>query len=151
MGFRVETKGFDELDRKLEMAKRRVENAVGATVRTYADIIMEDARRNAPVDEGTLRASFGTLKKGLEAAAYNDADHARPVEFGADRHDIPPNTADRLIFFWERENRMFIGREGQAVDHPGMDGEHYFEEAIHKQWPRLKRDLRKNVKRALGF
>lgn len=35
------------------------------------------------------------------------------------RHPIAPRKAPRLVFFWEREQRMFVGRPGQAVNHPG--------------------------------
>lgn len=151
MAISAKLAGVSELKRKLTIAKRRVENAVGHTVRTYADLIKKDAQRNAPVDDGTLRSSFGVLKKGLEAAAYNNAEHARPVEFGADPHPIAPRNADRLIFFWEKKGRMFVGREGQAVDHPGMEEHNYFRDAIRKQWPRLIDDVKHNVKRALDL
>jgi hypothetical protein len=141
--------GFKRLQREIALTKKRVQAAVRQTVHFYAEAIEADARRNAPSDTGELAESFDIMKRGMMAAAFNMAEHAKPIEFGADPHEIGPADAPRLVFFWEREGRMFIGREGQSVDHPGNKAYNYFADAVDEQWPNLKRDVAKNVKRVL--
>jgi hypothetical protein len=146
----VDLEGFDALARKVKVLDQRVEAMLRHLVRFYSRAIEREAKRNAPVDEGELRGSFGTLSAGLMAAVFNTADHAKPIEFGADAHEIGPRNAERLVFFWESQGRMFYGRPGQSVDHPGNKAYNYFRDAIRREWPQLKQAAIKNLKRVLG-
>lgn len=145
----LELDGFTALQRKAQLVGKRVEAMLRHLVRFYSRAIEREAKRNAPVDEGELRESFATLSAGLMAAVFNTADHAKPIEFGADAHEIGPRNADRLVFFWEREGRMFYGRPGQSVNHPGNKAYNYFRDAIRREWPQLKQAVSKNLKRVL--
>ena len=147
MGVEVDVVGFDKLSRRLEQIKMRLPNAVAGTVRAYVELIERDARMNAPMGDGDLREAFGTWKRGMLGMVYNSAEHARPIEFGSDPHIITPSQADALAFYWEKIDQFVVLG---SVDHPGHEAFNYFEEAIEKQWPRLVRDVKKNVNRVLS-
>jgi hypothetical protein len=46
--------------------------------------------------------------------------YAAAVHEGAEPHLIYPSKSPRLVFWWEREGRKFVGRVGQPVHHPGI-------------------------------
>lgn len=84
-------KVLDELPRKLEV------NVLRGGMRAGARVIAEQARANAPVDTGKLRASMRVSSKktrnggvaGVAKMGGRGAWYAPMVEFGARPHDIP--------------------------------------------------------------
>lgn len=137
------TQGFTRLQRRLRFAKSRVRATMRKLVRSYAELIVRDAKRNAPTDTGELSNAFGTWKQGLMAVAYNTAEHAKPIEFGSRPHEITPNDAGALHFFWEK-----IGQEVffAQVDHPGNESYDYFRDAIQKQWPHFLKSMKRQIR-----
>lgn len=57
----IEFTGVDRLVRALRAAGDLVSEAAQAAMVDEMDAVMEDAKRRAPVDTGTMRASGGTL------------------------------------------------------------------------------------------
>jgi len=60
-GVKMEVHGLKELERKLlEMSPKLAKNALRAAVAAGARVVAAEARKNVPVDSGTLRRSIYT-------------------------------------------------------------------------------------------
>jgi len=60
-GVKMEVQGLKELERKLlEMSPKLAKNALRAAVAAGARVVAAEARKNVPVDSGTLRRSIYT-------------------------------------------------------------------------------------------
>jgi hypothetical protein len=67
-----------------------------------------------------VQAMGGTIRTVYIQNTYEPARVLEYLEFGTRPHKIyPRDPSGRLVFFWEREGRMFIGAPGQGVSHPG--------------------------------
>jgi hypothetical protein len=125
---------MDELMSRLHNMAR-----VGSTSTMHAlgDAFVEAAQSIAPVDRtneakhpGALRDSIRVAYQAPRAvgivAGGESAPYAPAQEFGASPHQIYPNRAKRLNFFWAREGRRFHGNIGQPVSHPGNKPQPFF-------------------------
>lgn len=145
---KVETRlyGFDALDRRLELAIGRMRAKMTQMISHHSHLLQINAKKNAPVDSGELRRSIKRMQKGMEAMVYSDAEHAAPIEFGADPHEIRPNSAGALHFFWQKIGReVFFGQ----VDHPGNKAQRFMRRAINETWPQLRKSAKRIMKNVL--
>lgn len=142
----LELRGFDALDRRIELSVARVRAKMTQLIAHHSRMLKIHARRNAPVESGELRNSISKIQQGLEAMVYSDAEHAPAIEFGARSHEIRPDEANALHFFWEK-----IGQEVYfaQVDHPGNEAQRFMWRAINRQWPQIKRSAKRILNNAL--
>ena len=94
IGFSIDTKAFSEYQLKVLNASNKLKDFEIRFLNTLANMVLQKAIPNTPVDTGTLRRSYKVTKvtqKGntLEITVYNDAkqngmdeSYASYVEFG---------------------------------------------------------------------
>ena len=144
----IEVRGLGQALSKLELVKRRLRARIIGLVSSHTRLMKVHARRNAPVGEGTLKQSITSLTRGMYGAVYTPLEYAPSVEKGADPHEIRPNQADALHFFWEKVGReVFFGQ----VDHPGQEAQGFFEDAANEIYPRMKRAVKREVRKTIGL
>lgn len=81
MGIRLE--GFREFDDKLESILRRLPAEKDRFLKQQAELLMGGAKRNTPVDTGTLRGHWArTSPQGSVIEVYNNTEYAADVEYG---------------------------------------------------------------------
>ena len=101
------------------------------------EAFVQAAQAAAPVDMSLDAKHPGALRESIHVAyaaprsvgvvaGGPSAPYAAAQEFGASPHQIYPRRARRLRFFWERENKVFIGSVGQPVNHPGNKPQPFF-------------------------
>lgn len=93
-GYAIDTKALNEYQLKVLKAKHKLKDFEIKFLNTLANMVMQKAIPNTPVDTGTLRRSYKVtkvIKRGntLEITIYNDArqngmdeSYASYVEFG---------------------------------------------------------------------
>jgi len=127
----VVIEGLPRLQRRIE-AMTRVGDVTTMTL--VANEFVATAQRLVPFDTGALESSIDVVSvrptEAVIKAGGPDAPYAASQEFGARPHPIAPRRARRLRFFWERENREFIGRPAQAIKHPGNRPQPFFTPAV---------------------
>lgn len=94
------------------------------------------AKVNAPVRSGHLRnsisASYEHVPGGVVMDVSAKAPYAVYVHEGTAPHVIGPSSAPRLVFFWVKKGRTFVGRVGQTVNHPGTKPDPFLELALEE-------------------
>lgn len=142
MHVELRTRGFDELDRRLELAVSRLRAKLSQLISHHSRLLQVHVKKNAPVDTGELRNSIERAHAGLQAMVYSTADHAKPIEFGADPHEITPDKAGALAFFWEKVGEHVVFAQ---VDHPGNKPHRFMRRAIDQQWPQIEQSAKRVV------
>lgn len=137
--------------------------AIRQAMLTWAEKTRNDAIELAPLGKPNKDLVPGQLKAGIRVdpliengssftiSVSSNAPHAGYVEFGTDPHRIAPKTPDgRLVFFWDREGRMFFGGKGQAIEnHPGGKEKPYLNPAAEKNKPEFVQNLSAAFGRAI--
>lgn len=86
MGFKVDSKGFDDFIDKMSVNSENLENNVMKTVKQIAQEIADDAKDLAPVDTGHLRENIFSrvVQDGntIVGEIFSNIEYAAYVEFG---------------------------------------------------------------------
>lgn len=134
----IKVTGLSELQKLLDDLPGNIEkNVVRGGIRAAAKVVLEEAKRLAPVggsnlpkgeSPGDLRDSIRIsmkVKKGLVTASINagsnKAYYAHMVEFGTAQHFIKPKN---------RKSLFIAGLMKEIVDHPGAKAKPFMRPAI---------------------
>lgn len=127
--------------RQLQAIPQIIERNAATMGTELEQVYVRLAREEAPSRSGMFRERITTtpwIGAGLSSASFAGISE-RPlglwIQEGTDPHPIPPRGDNRLIFYWEREHRMFIGERGQAVNHPGTKPNPFAERAVNRMLP----------------
>lgn len=95
-GLNVKLQGFDELKKRLEQAIKKVPAEVDAELEAASQQMREGAIRDAPADQGILRAEIQSAKLSfLNHGIFSNALYSGYMEFGTKSNvEIPPGLED---------------------------------------------------------
>lgn len=147
---------YERLERKIRLYSTIV-SLTGIVGR-----IAEDARRNASwsskipgaisvssaeqSDAGVKISILVDLEKAPEARAFEYGSGERATKGTAQRYPIRAKNVNFLKFWWEREQKWFVGKQ---VMHPGVEARPYLQPAIEAHMDELKGALGKAFKEDL--
>lgn len=134
---------------------RRIdETKIMQAILEYVDAVAERARQNASVfstriPDAIIASTVTKTSDGYRAAISVDLDiapQALMLERGTKPHSIDAKNAPNLVFWWEREGRVFVGPH---VNHPGTKPKNYIKNAVAYERRHLKADMAKAFKEAI--
>jgi HK97 gp10 family phage protein len=83
-------KGIPQMEAKLRAILARVEASKPAATRAGAEVVAQNAQRQAPVLRGEIREGIGVEQVGNDARAVARAPHSGFQERGTSRHGAQP-------------------------------------------------------------
>lgn len=106
---KISIKGADALARKLEAARTQLWPTVMRVIEKYVDLMVEDAKQNAPVDRGVARDSIGKEVRDRSVIYFVASAHGAIQEFGfgAKMGDIPAELEQEALKFKGYKNGDF--------------------------------------------
>lgn len=143
----VEVRGLKELQAKLERAGRDLHGEpIIAAMRESTLWVQRDAKLNAPVDTGRLRASI-TPEVRTEALQVlgvvgSNVEYAPYMELGTKPH-WPPLGA---LEVWARRHGMIAFVVARAIAERGLKPRKFLQNAFEKNKDRIQRRLERAVK-----
>jgi hypothetical protein len=141
-----ESFGLDMLVLDNNLSEAMLEGASGAIDVLAAELEEEFKGGRHPWGTSVTRMPGGGR---AEARTFDDIPGYR--ELGTPRHEISPrNPRGRLIFFWKRIGRKFIGGPGQSVMHPGVKPHPFVARRGHMALPRLQAEFDRSVGEVLN-
>lgn len=150
MAMRATFRGRNRVRRVLARIPEEFRTGIAVSIEETARRIVEDAKRRAPQDTGTLRNAidYRVARNGLTATlgirrrkARRDAFYAHMVEFGTRPHVIKPKRGRAL-----RHGKTVFGTE---VHHPGTRPQPFLTPAFEAARPEGVASIRAAVKSAL--
>lgn len=124
-------------------AKDNLPRGVDLATKWTAESVFSDSQRDVPVDTGELKNSGHVYqRRGGEWVVEYRADHARPVEEGADPHVIEAKDADALRFTSNGEVFYRV-----RVRHPGQAAQPYLKPAVDNHRFALAENIAVEVQR----
>lgn len=128
---------FTQVERAARAAREagRFGDAVSATGRTAAEMLLVALQAEAPVRSGRLRASIVARHKGANGYAFSSVAYGKLVVQGTRPHLILPRA--RRALFWPG-----AGHPVRRVRHPGTKPDHFPERAVQRSLPALRVLLR---------
>lgn len=156
----IAIEGGKELAKLLKELPSRIEKKImRAAMRQGANVIMKQARQNAPVDSGDLRKSIRTstrARKGnVEAsvkAGNKKAYYSHMVEFGTAVHGISGRNGKMLKFTLPTGQTIFtkrvlhLGARARPFMRPAFDARN--KDAISKVVQEIRSRLPEEIKKA---
>ena len=143
-----------------KLLKNVVPQALSAGIKEYAQDVADDINSSAPAAHLRTATVEGSVASSLDSYAMNikiDAPDARAWEFGSGLHATrgqaapypiaPKNPNGRLVFYWKREGRLFVGRPGQAIAHPGIKAQPFIYPALRRQARHFTKIITDNLRR----
>lgn len=136
----LEIRNVSQLQHKLRALPEEVHDAVVEAVQEEGVRIRDQARENAPMDEGDLRRSIRKrrLERGLDARVGTRLYYAKFIEFGTKSHLIRPKDPGSVLAGGEFGPVKF-------ARHPGTPARPFLQpaaEASRKEFPgRLARKV----------
>lgn len=162
------TKFHLKISRMNEVIRERLKDGVKEAAELVADTARELAPRHIgdfiqieelPISEATgIKGFFGKLVGGNVAVGFrvfvklSDAPDARAWEYGSGLHatkgsqdyiPILAKNVPNLVFFWEREGRMFVG---PFVSHPGITARPYLHPALDQHRDEIKSIIQESIR-----
>jgi hypothetical protein len=86
------------------------------------------------------------LVKAPFAAAYEWGSGINRMIGAREKYPITARKAPRLVFFWERENRLFVGHQ---VSHPGVEAKQYIAPTLVETRKEVLNIVGKSVKESV--
>jgi hypothetical protein len=115
----------------------------GRSMHRLASMIEDEAKANAPVRTGALRASIHNTagkSKNMQGIWFDVGSKDKKalwMESGTRPHVITPKNGPYLVFFWARVGHVV---RMKAVNHPGTRAYRYLETALTRSfrvWERI--------------
>ena len=151
------TKGFDRAVEKYKGTRLRT--AIRNGLQEYQDLLVTEIIAEAPTHLKRKIESGQVSMEGNNQFRLRikiDDPSARAIEFGSGLHATrgkqgtykikPGKTSPNLRFYWKRQGRWFIGRNGQAVNHPGVKARPYIAPALRRTRRKLNQILIRNIR-----
>jgi HK97 gp10 family phage protein len=101
-----------EVIKNITIAKSKVNSAIQKELNAFGKSTVNDAKRMAPVDEGTLRNSIGFVKEDLKVTITVNVDYAAYIEFGTKR--FAAAYVSTLPAEWQDFASQFKGAAGKG-------------------------------------
>ena len=97
---KIKLKGVEQVYNQLKRAEEQRWPTIIRVIEKYVDLMVAEAKKNAPVDIGTTKASIGKQMLTHSVIFYLDSDHGAVQEFGTGaRMDIPVELESEAIKF----------------------------------------------------
>lgn len=139
----IQVDEIEGLKGRMGASRAVILNAVQKELAAYGRLLVEEAKKEAPVKTGTLRNSIrysirqgGTKYMTLEVTAGNSSRKpvvVKTVLFGSKPHVIKPKRAKALAFMW-KGRKVYAKR----VNHPGTNPNNFLERALSNTEPERK-------------
>jgi hypothetical protein len=142
------------------LIKNIIPQALSASIKEYAEDAVDDINSSAPAAHlrvATTEEATASSPNSYAMKLKPNAPDARAWEFGSGLHATrgqaapypiaPKNPNGRLVFYWKREGRLFVGRPGQAISHPGIKAEPYIYVALRRQAQHITKIITDNLRR----
>lgn len=137
MSFNLEIKGLDALMQRIHDAPDTIKSIIDAELSAGAHDIEADAKRMAPVDNGTLKNGISASGSNLNYQIESNAEYSAFVEFGTGHKvSIPADFETYATQF-----------KGANQNHPGIKAQPFMIPALMKNSPliiqRIEKELNK--------
>ena len=146
----------EALEERLANLGPRSNAAMRLALQESADMVRDYAKKHH-----RFKSRSGKLEKSVISSVRMNSDtgkatvrldrriarYSNIVHEGAKPHGIGPRwEKGRLEFWWEMEERYFIGEPGQYVHHPGQRADPFLRKAIKAVQPNIDDIFRKHLK-----
>lgn len=136
LAIELKVEGLEKFERRLKSTTLQRRQGVRRVVAGTAMGIQSDAKEDAPVDTGILRASIMAVpyNEGLSAEVFVNAEYGRDVEEGTGPHFPPIEALEQ----WGKRKGLDLGAVYAIARHiakSGTNAQPYFGPAVEK-WAR---------------
>lgn len=143
---KITIKGGEKLREVLSRYPKVAKKNLSRAAETSGRMIESDAKRRAPVDQGSLRQSIDTYPRGMSATVEAGVKYAPYVEFGRPPGKQPPISS---VERWSKKRGIEPFLVARKIGRFGTKPQPFFEPAIQKNKDNIRKEFEDAVKKTL--